>query len=148
MSTIWVLVADSTVARIYAAPALTGPLEERETLTNPEGRLRDGEIASDAAGRSFDTAGEGRHAMEPEVSPKEAAAIRFATEVAGRLGRGRTQGDYEGLAIVAAPGFLGLLRDKLDSSTRALVRVEIDKNVVQHDPREVQELLRAHARPA
>jgi protein required for attachment to host cells len=39
---------------------------------------------------------------------------------------------------VAAPAFLGILRERLDASTRERVMLEVDKNLVQHGPAEIR----------
>jgi hypothetical protein len=48
----WVLVADAARARIFKWSDFQGPLEEVQDLLNPEGRLKDGELASERPGVS------------------------------------------------------------------------------------------------
>lgn len=139
MSYTWVVVADSTRARIFDAESSSAALSEAEGLTSPEGRLHDRDMTSDLPGRSFDSnkAG-GRHAMEPTTDPKHELAIEFARSIARHLDAARVKHDFEQLVIVAAPSFLGLLREQLNTACRKLVAFELNKNLVQQTPEEIR----------
>ena len=141
MDKVWVLVADSTVARIFSAASPIGPLKELETMAHPQGRLREQDLVTDHHGRTFDSAGHGRHGKEPQTSHKTQEAIRFAGDVASRLESGRNQGEYDAIALVAEPSFLGMLRDKLSTPTRWRVQLEIGKNLTRLEAREIRKLL-------
>ncbi|HVL36374.1 MAG TPA: host attachment protein [Burkholderiales bacterium] len=136
MRTLWIVAADSSACRIFAAD--TGELRELEVLSHPEARLREQELVSDLPGRTFDSAGPGRHAKEAEVSPKKHEAIQFAGRIVQRLEAARAGHEFERLAIVAAPELLGLLRDKLTPGLRALVVHEADKNITRLDPKDIR----------
>ena len=138
MSKLYVLVADSAVARIFTARGPDGPLNEVESLSHTASRLHERDLASDRPGRTFDSVGGGRHAKELEVSPKEEEAVRFAEQLAERMHAGRTAGEFDRLMVVAAPRYLGLLREKLDPATRALVGFELDKDLTRHIPEEIR----------
>lgn len=141
MST-WVVAADSSRARILACDNRTGPLVEVEALVRPEARLHAQELASDGPGRTFDSAGVGgRHAMEPKVDPKQQEAIRFAKQVCDRLSAGQSQGSFSKLYIIAAPAFLGLLREGMAAPLRHLVAGEVSKNLASHGIDEIREHL-------
>jgi len=45
-----------------------------------------------------------------------------------RLEQGRTSGAFERLAVVAAPAFLGHLRDSMSDALRTKVVLELDKD--------------------
>ncbi|MCW8855424.1 MAG: host attachment protein, partial [Gammaproteobacteria bacterium] len=51
MSTTWVVVADSSRARIFTAETSTSALQEIETLAHPEGRLHEQALSSDLPGK-------------------------------------------------------------------------------------------------
>ncbi|MGE0873933.1 MAG: host attachment protein [Burkholderiales bacterium] len=128
MARMWIIAADSTTCRILVADSPSAALEEIEVLEHPEGRMHERDLVSDQPGRAFDSFGAGRHAMEVQVSPKQHEAMLFAGRIAARLEAARVKHDFDTLSIVAAPRFLGLLRDKLNPHLRALVRYEVDKN--------------------
>jgi protein required for attachment to host cells len=138
MSELWVVVAESSRARIFTADAPAGQMQEIETLAHPEGRLHDRELSSDLPGVTFDSGGRGRHVKEQQVGPKAQSAVRFAEQVAARIESGRTGGEFKRLVLVAAPEFLGLLREKLSAPARERVESELAKNLAQMSADEIR----------
>jgi protein required for attachment to host cells len=138
---IWVLVADSGRARLFEASGAKAPLQEQTDLVMPSARLQEQELVSDRPGRSFDSRGEGRHAMEPTTPAKEVESNRFAARIAALLDSGRVAGNYTRLILVAPPAFLGQLRDALSEQVRALVTNELDKDLVRFDVDAIREHL-------
>jgi protein required for attachment to host cells len=141
MKTTWVLVANSTRARILKADSAIGPLHEVEALVHPQGRLHERELTSDLPGRAFDSAGQGRHAMEQPVDPKQQEMIAFARFLAQRLDEARDKGEFKQLIIVAAPTLLGRLRKDLSPETAGRVSYELDKNISLLRPEEIRQRL-------
>lgn len=70
----------------------------------------------------------GERRIEARDSARGHAAQVFAGELADRLRQGRTSNHYQELLLIAAPRFLGMLRDALDSATAATVRGTLDKD--------------------
>jgi protein required for attachment to host cells len=140
MAKTWVVVADSSRARILLADGPLGPLTELEQLDHPASRSREQDLTSDLPGRAFDSAGAGRHAMEPHEHPKHHEAEVFARQLGERLNRGCLEGDFDKLVLAAAPAFLGLLRRQIGTETEKLISEQIDKNLVALEPAK----LRAH----
>ncbi len=138
MKSTWVVVADSTRARIFKADNSVGPLNELETLVHPESRLHERELISDAPGRAFDRAGQGRHAMGQQVSPKQHELEAFAKQLAERLDHARETGELEQLVIVAPPNVLGTLRKALSQEVSRLVTLELDKNLSRLAPQDIR----------
>lgn len=68
---IWVVVADSSKARILMAEKPGVGLAEIDALEHPEGHFHERELTSDLPGRVFDRRGEGRHAVGSGVDPKQ-----------------------------------------------------------------------------
>jgi len=133
MSNIWVVVADSSRARFFTADKPNSALAEKKSLEHPESRMHEQELTSDLPGRSFDSGGQGRHAMGSAVGPKRQEAIRFAKEVTERLESERNHGGFHKLYVVAAPAFLGFLRDNFSNPMSGKVASFLDKNLVDHD---------------
>jgi len=131
MADTWVVVADSSRARIFVQRGRA--LEEIADRVNPEGRLKAGDLDADRGGRSFDIAGEGRHAMEREHDAKRTKIIEFAKAIADEVDAQRRRGDVDAVVLVAPPQFLGHLRDALGEQTARIVRRTIDKNLVEQD---------------
>ncbi|MEE8528673.1 MAG: host attachment protein [Gammaproteobacteria bacterium] len=68
--------------------------------------------STDRRGRSgsFDSHGEGRHAVAPGIDASKQEALRFATEIGKRLDKARKDGRFDEPVLVAAPRFLGVMR--------------------------------------
>jgi protein required for attachment to host cells len=141
MKSTWVLVADSSRARIFSAVNTRGPLREIETLTHPASRLHEQQLTTDLPGRTFDSFGQGRHAKAMEIEPKQHEALIFVKQIADRLDRAREARQLEQLIIVAAPALLGMIRKQLSSTTAALVTLEMDKNITLLNTKEIRQHL-------
>lgn len=130
-ATVWVAVADSARARLFAARTPLAPLEEVESLVNPEARIPERDLVSDAPGRAFRRVGRQRASMSSEVSAKQHDIQNFARQIAERLNEARVRGEYHKLVLVAAPAFLGVLREQLDKHVLELVVTTLDKDLTQ-----------------
>lgn len=142
MGKTWVVVSESTRARIYAADTPRSPLTEFEDYAHTPSRMHEQNLTSDLPGRAFDSGGQGSHAMGQKTSPAEREHVEFARAIGQRIEAGRMGGDFESLILVAPPEFLGHLRKHLDPVTREKVVLEIGKNLVTKDA----EAIRAHIR--
>ncbi|WP_293005169.1 host attachment protein [Nitrosomonas sp.] len=138
MTKIWILIANSGNATLFTADSPTASLTELMTFDNPDARVKQMELSSDRPGRSFDSHGEGRHAMATEVEPKEQEQIRFAKLIVDRLEQGRVENAFERLVVVAAPAFLGLLRTNFNAPLSSLLSLEIDKDYTSLRPDELR----------
>lgn len=140
MALAWVLVANQSQARLFEVEDAKheGELHELESMVHPESRLKGQDIESDAPGRACDRGALGRHAMgnAPELHRRE--GDKFAREIAHALERGRVEGQYEKLYIVAEPQMLGSLRDALKPPTRATIAGETIKNLVNCKTEEIR----------
>lgn len=139
--TVWIVVANRGVARLFQARQPAGPLEEMEAFIHPEARLHDQDLLADRPGRAFDRMGGGSHAEAPDTSLAEQETNNFALELSRFLLKGRTSGRFDGLMLIAAPAFLGSLRDRLDSPTRGRIMLEVAKNLVHLDAAALRQYL-------
>ncbi len=128
MGNTWVVVADGTRARLFNRHK-NRKLEEFDTLLSPVHRLHEGDLVSDRDGRTFDSAGTGRHAMGNRNSAKDHEMTIFAKRLAARLEEGRNAGELERLVLIAPPRFLGQLRSHLSERAAELVALTIDKEL-------------------
>jgi protein required for attachment to host cells len=139
--TMWILVADAARARVFKREGrglhLVPALERELVALNVPAH----EIASDRPGRSFDSAGEGRHAMEPPTDPKRHEKQRFAHEVAGLLDQHRRRNAFARLAVVAPPQMLGDLRNAMTDELRKLIETEISKDLSKLSPEQIEQHL-------
>lgn len=131
MKKTWIVVADRTTATLFELDGRT--LKPREELSHAEGRLQDHEIDTDRQGRSFDSHGPGRHAMERSQSPSEREGEKHAHAIADAITTARTTGGAERFFLVAEPRFLGQLRAALSDEDQALVEGSLPKRLTDAD---------------
>jgi len=141
MPATWVVVADSSAARIFNAPSPTGALEEIASYAHAEGKMHEQDMRTDELGMTKDRVGYAKHAMEPRVKPKEQEAVVFARLLAERIESARTKNVIDRVILVAPPEFLGHLRDALDDNARKIVDGEYNLNVVRMSPDEIRKHL-------
>lgn len=140
MGDIWVVVADSVRARVFRLDN-GRRLEELDDLLAPEDRLKNQDIDSDRGGRSFDSVGGGRHALEKHESPHEHAVKVFARRVVERLEHGRKGGEFGKLVVIAPPKMLGYLRECSTDELEHTVVCSIHKELTREKPSRIAEYL-------
>ena len=141
-SAFWVVAANESQAIFYWRDMKRAPLHQFLTVENEAGRMKTGELLADRGGRSFDSYGTGRHTMAIEkTDPKKQVATVFARQIAQRLGKATHDGSCRGFALIAAPRFLGLLRDEVSRKCKIDPSKTIDKDVVGQDADVLQKLI-------
>jgi protein required for attachment to host cells len=148
MSRIRIVVADQAEAIFYDLSSLKERPVEVARLADPAAHLHDRDFSSDRPGRSYESFGKARHAMEGENDPRQREAVKFAKEIAGKLDLDRRNKEYEQLIVVAGAPFRSLIREEFSADTKACVVHEIPKDLVhssvevlrEHLPTTAQEL--------
>jgi protein required for attachment to host cells len=143
MGTTWIVIADGARARVIEQDRESRafkPAFEQEFFGQP---AQSREIASDRPGRSFDSAGEGRHAMEPPTDPQRHAKYEFAGELARHLQKAAAEHRFERLLLIAAPKTLGDLRELLPEAVRKKIVAELDKDRTKVPTRDLADHLDA-----
>lgn len=136
-----IVVADSARARLCSTDANSQRLVETETLVNPGVRLPSREVVSDRPGRTFDRSGGARHAMVEPTDAKTKSVNLFSDQVSERIKMLVKKSQFKNIVIVAAPKTLGMLRQKLDPSSRALVTCEINKDLTASDIETIERMV-------
>ncbi|MBA3604291.1 MAG: host attachment protein [Parachlamydiaceae bacterium] len=137
MSITWIVVANSATARIFQIEK-TGNATEVETLVHAQSRLHGRDLTSDRPGRTHESVGHTRHAMEPDTLPKEVEFALFAKLVAEYLHEAQKQGKFQKLYLSAGPHFLGLLRQEILPVVSETIQSEIDKDLTHMTASEVK----------
>jgi protein required for attachment to host cells len=141
-----IVVADQSEARFYDAEQRDAGLRPVGALTDPLAHLHDRDFKSDRPGRVYDHAPDraGRrgatahHGTGGERRPRRHEAELFARRIAAEIQTGYRQNEFDRLILMAAPGFLGLLRQALPASIHSIVAGEVGKNLVHEAPRAVE----------
>jgi protein required for attachment to host cells len=139
----WVVVADASRADIFLRNKRHSPLEAVQSLTDSDARVKEQDLVADGPGRTFDSVGKGRHAMEPDDTEKHHLRRAFAQRVSDVLEAARQADEFKHLIIVAAPAMLGELRTHMDKSTAKLIVAEFDKELTGQEPGVVAKLIDA-----
>jgi protein required for attachment to host cells len=153
----WVLIANRGEAKIYAADWKIETLSLVRDIPHPEGRKQNHEIDADDRGSRFSSvagrgnssthggghpSGQQKHGLDRHEEATEHEANVFARELCHILEKGRTQGEFEELILIADPHFLGRLRGFLDKITLNMVTQSDNHNWMALQDREIQQRLR------
>jgi len=125
----WIVVADAARARFIEQPGRNEPLKVVEEREHGASRALSSEIASDGKGRTFDSAGQGRHAMEPPTDPQRHEKTKFTKELAEAINHAAKTHRFDRLVIACPAQMLGELRRELDKPASEKVTGEIAKDL-------------------
>ena len=146
MQKIWILAADNSRARLFALHVPGKTPELIEEFDNPQGRAHNRDLVTDGDGRNFgrgdrhqgSTAPPGESAVEHEVE-------LFAKRLAAHLEKARVEQRFDTVRLVAAPKFLGLLRQNLSKEVEKLVDESMAKDVAWFNDNALAEYLKDKA---
>jgi protein required for attachment to host cells len=156
MQKTWIVAADSNRARIFELSS-DDSLREIEDMYNPEGRESEREQTSDARGRFGQGAQGGRggagdavspgghgqaHTAEPEQSAREHDVAMFSKQLVRYLDQARNEQRFDKLRVIAAPKFLGLIRQNMTKEVQKMVESEIPKEIAGLDSNAMEQYLR------
>jgi protein required for attachment to host cells len=138
----WVVVCDGAKALILenAGDAIAPNLKTKEVHEHAD--TKTSEQGTDAPGRSINSNGSRRSAME-QTDWHDQAEQRFLADLAKRLDAAVTAGETKSLIIVAPPRALGVMRQHYSAGVRNAMRAEIDKDYVRMPVHEIEKHLAA-----
>lgn len=139
----WVVAAESFAARVYSLD--DDRLEEVKLLETPQPRGGDTHTFSDRAGRSFDTQGSGRHAMEPPHTVREQVREAFAAELVDYL-KGQ-QDKFQALLIYAPPKMVGTLKAVMGDHFASIDARLVGKDYFKASTKELTQIAQTELRP-
>ena len=120
----WIVIADGARARVLVNKGVGKGVAPVEGAVFEVEHPPSGELTTDRPGRSFDSVGGGRHAMEPSSDPRRRAKKAFLRELAAFLHKQAEAKAYDRLVILAPPQALGDLRGEISDQVQALVIAE------------------------
>lgn len=138
-----ILISDSRKAMLFddLGSLLQPRLRLRSVLHAPDNPPTH-EQGTDRPGRSFQSVGHQRSAME-QTDWHQLGEQRFAHEIGAALGEIHAAHGLHELTLVAPPPFLAFLRKALPSQLKPLVRLEIAKDLVKFEIEEIARHLAA-----
>lgn len=128
-----IVVADRETARFFRHTHPGATLEPHGGIDRPS----PGDRNADRPGRAFESANEGRHAMDPPTSYQELERQAMAADVAAVVHAAIDDFEIDRLVLIAEPKVLGELRSALRKSARERVVLEIDKHLTRIDDNEL-----------
>jgi protein required for attachment to host cells len=136
----WVVVCDGAKALVLenAGDAKFPNLRTRQVYEHKAAKTH--EQGSDAPGRSVNSVGAMRSAME-QTDWHEQDEQQFLTDLARRLDAAVTAGNAKALIMVAPPRALGVIRQAYSPRLRDALRAEIDKDLVKLPVHEIEKHL-------
>lgn len=152
MNRSWIVVANSGCASVYLQKTPSAPLEPLTQMHNAEASSITAETESDRLGQH--AASKSRHGVgaptqpsgyEPNQTPAEHHAEVFARRLVEFLKKGYHANSFEKLYLFAAPEFLGVLRQLLDTNLNSKVTMQIDKDYTKLTIVQLRDLIAAQA---
>jgi len=142
----WIIVADGMQAQIYSNKGPGTGIDAVLPEPMAADPLSGTEITNERPGRVFDSAGEGRHGIQPATDPGRHHQKGFAAEIASILDQRFKNNEFQQLVVIAAPKMLGDLRAAFGANIRKLVIAELDKDLskltIQELTRRVGEVIK------
>jgi protein required for attachment to host cells len=139
----WVVVANGAMARIFEADAAKN-LKEVSVLLHPQTRVHGRDLVEDKPGRTNQSTGHSRSAMEPPLTPQRLEAQGFAKTLCAHLADAQNHGNFHRLFIAASPAFLGEIRGHMHQTVAHVLVGDVAKDMTQMSPDEIKGNLPFH----
>jgi len=143
MQTTWILAADSSRVRIFEELDAEHHLQEIEDFAHPAGHAKGEELLTGNPSRRNFGKGAlgGTHDGEAETGVIAHENDVFSKAVTDYLEKARNEHRFDRLCLIAAPRFLGLLRQHLSKEAQKLVEQEIDKDIAWFNKTEIEQFV-------
>lgn len=132
---LWYVVADGGRARFVERDE-NGAFRTILSFVSADLHEKSSDLGKDRPVRVQDSVGPARHAVEPRRDLHQAAKADFIREVADQLDAKQKQGRFDELVLVAPPGVLTQLKDRLSKTVANTVVRDLQKdltNVRDHE---------------
>jgi len=135
MSKTWIVVAESSRAKIYEVEKDKSKRSLRELMGFTHSASRNHKQHLSAHQQK-----ESRHSLLSGSldNQKNHRRAEFAKTLSEHLNSARNKGQFNKLILMSPPKFLGDLRKNLGNETNKYVVSEIDKNLVRHNIKDIQ----------
>lgn len=126
-----IVIADGEHARFLVPQPHRREVHEVSALTSPHAGERSSALGTDRPGRSFESVGSTRHAIEPKHDAHEMAKAAFLRTVAEEINRAAVEGRFDHLLLVAPGRELPMLLEALSAQATAMVVGRLGKDLVK-----------------
>jgi protein required for attachment to host cells len=121
----WVVIADAARMRVFETRGRGTGLTAVEDMTLAAELAPSRESGSDRPGRSFESVGSVRHAMEGSSDPNREQKRQFARRIVDAVEARLAAKSFDQLVVVAPPATMGDLRAALPAKVKAAVIAEL-----------------------
>jgi protein required for attachment to host cells len=121
----WVVIADAGRARFFETRGRGTGLTAVDGMALEAELAPSREIGSDRPGRSFESVGSSRHAMESPSDPHREQKRQFARRIVEAVAAGQAAKSFDRVVLVAPPVTMGDLRALLPGKLKAAVSAEV-----------------------
>jgi protein required for attachment to host cells len=139
----WVVIADAARARVFETRGKGTGLTAVDGLALKAELLPNRELVSDRPGRSFESVGGTRHAMEGS-DPHREQKRQFARRIVEVVEARQATKSFDRLVLVAPPVTMGDLRAALPARVKAAVAAEVVADLTNTPVRELPAHLAEH----
>jgi protein required for attachment to host cells len=133
----WILIPDGGCARVLTSTGADHHLTEVPGLSFEADLPASHELGTDRPGRSHESQGHARHAIEPNVDQHAQLKQKFVASVVDALTDKHNEGAFDKLIIVAPPTVLGMIRPQLKGRLRDVTVHEVDKDLTKTPNHEI-----------
>jgi protein required for attachment to host cells len=139
--TTWIVAADGASARFFVRPVAGAPLSELKelALTAEAERRHHGQATA-----VHDAANHGHLAPPHHHDRQDDDERHFLAHIAGRINLAVDEHSVGRLVICAPPRALGVLRDRMSAAARRLVTIEVAKDLVRENVRDIDARMKEH----
>ena len=131
MQSTWIVVADSSRARIFRGVNTKAKLIELDSLDHPESRAKARDLVEDGTTTTFSSVGSSRSGVGADDAPQIHEHEVFARMIAEKLAHARFENKYDKLVLMAPPQFLGTLRHVLGTQFAKLIVQPVSKDLTR-----------------
>ncbi|GAN76459.1 host attachment protein [Acidisphaera rubrifaciens] len=128
---LWIVIIDGEHVRFLMPQPHRRELHEISARTSPHAGVRSSALGTDRPGRSFESVGATRHAIEPKHDAHERAKAAFLRAVAEEINRAAAEGRFDHLVVVAPVDELPMLTEALSAQASARVVGRLGKDLVK-----------------
>lgn len=127
METTWILVANSSEARLFSFG--NDGFKRISEFSHPQSRAKGQTLTTDRPGHYQSTnIGTAHGAYAETTDPKEYESEQFARELVQQLEHGRTTNQFGRLILVAPPHFHGMLNKHINGRLGKMINGHVDKD--------------------
>ncbi|MFQ5581555.1 MAG: host attachment protein [Mariprofundaceae bacterium] len=142
METTWILVANSSEARLFSLGS--DGMQRISEFAHPQSREKGQALTSDRPGHyQSSNIGTAHGAYAESTDPREYESEQFARELADKLEHGRATNQFGRLLLAAPPHFHGMLNKHINGHLSKLVSGHVEKDYTKVADDELMEYLQS-----